>query len=457
MAKRPVRQLIFSDAERILFSDHPHRISQSSELRNISECLSQPDIDIIIEYLKGPTSVGIWGVKTKIDVNGFIKHIKEKYLKIDKESTKKRNEEGELNATLSRITFLFSLFYYIQQKESGAEDKKIEANFIDDDLKIFQKINNDEIKSDFLNAYKIFIDKIYIENFDPIIGDQIFFFRNHHCYIDRDDLTLTLTSTSYESLEILVNFLDELHYIKPVKISKLFSPAETVFSMYIFYLEHCFSMLVSSEELQEKISIALSEFNQGRNPHCVNTLGIFTESLLIEIFETLFRQELDKKMPMGELFNQIQDKIHAIVNPKQEEIPIDIEGLFKEIDEISPLIGKESNDQINRRILRIIRKTIHYGRTEEKNLKETMKRHLQKDGRVTIFPNSKLSNFNELREYRNAISHRSRIQINEFEAIRSFYCCISLYTWWQDTISNVDWSLPKDEIIKKLVECKVDQ
>jgi len=263
------------------------------------ENLPQSDIDSIIAYLKGPTTLGLWEIDTTIDANGFIKYLKENYLSDDKELSKM--EEKAINPFMASVSFCFSLFYYINQKENAVDDEKIESSIKSlnpTSLKILKKVDINKIKNDFPSAYKIFCEQIISEDFRPmLIPDKIYFFSNHHIWIVRDYLSLSISSVNFESVEVLVNFLTELHHIKPTKIIKLFSPAEKIFSLYIPYLENCFLMIVSSNELQEKISIALSEFKQGGYPHCVNTLGIFVESLLIEIYETLFRQELEKKCP----------------------------------------------------------------------------------------------------------------------------------------------------------------
>ncbi|WP_342678140.1 hypothetical protein [Methanofollis sp. UBA420] len=460
--------------EEIIRDESPmHYCQPDVDKYDIAKFLPQSEIDTIIEYLKGPAKVGIWGINTTLNLNGFYKYFKENCM--DNEIQKivekwyrtaphgLRHEKFSTNQFI-RVSFIFSLFYYIQQKDNETVKKTIERVIRPDDMEIILKLNHDTIKKDFQKAFKIFNEEIIFDQFIPMANDgSIFLFLNHHCIIERDYLELTIYSTGKESIEIMVRFFNELNHIEQTKISRFFSPSEVAFSVYVPYLEPNFRQIVSSKELQEKISIAISEFNQGSYSHCVNTLGIFTESLLIQIFETLFRQELNRKMPMGELFYYIQENVQETVNPQKESSKANsesnnanIDRLFREIKETSTQIGKEPSEKINEQVLKIITKAIQYSKVEDYNLREILMRHLQKDGRITIFPESKLANFNELREYRNAISHRSKIQINEFEAIRSFYCCISLHTWWMETIDAIDWTSPKDEIIKKLVECKIE-
>jgi hypothetical protein len=455
-------QTTFSEANlesRVSKNSYPRQFPHNNS--DYISNLPQKDIDIIIEYLKGPTKIGLWAITPKFELDepqGIIKFLKDNYIKPEfKEKGRKDEEIKFINEITQRLSFILSLFYYIHLKDDSVDDKQIEATIQPLYLDNLQKIDIEKIKSEYSSAYRIFNDEFYFEEFSPILtNSNLFFFKNHHCSITRLHELWEITSTNHDSIKIFNDFLIELHIVKKPKIVKLFSPAESVFSLYTYYLELCYFSLFLSEEFQEKIGIAISEFNQENYSHCINTLGIFTEGVLIQIFETLFRRELDKKRTMGELFYYIQEKVQEIVSPQHEKIPVDIDALFKEVEEILKTIGNESNEEITKKTLQIIRKIIQYGKTEKNNLKEEIKRNFQKDGTISIFPNVVYTNFNELKEYRNAISHKSKIQINRFEAVRSFYCSISLYTWWQDTKNNIDWHLEREEIIKKLVENKID-
>ena len=71
---------------------------------------------------------------------------------------------------------------------------------------------------------------------------------------------------------------------------------------------------------------------------------------------------------------------------------------------------------------------------------------------ISIFNKQLRDNISEVIKNRNATSHRSRIPIGNYEALRSVYGCITLILWWTKQKETIDWTEEPNEILKKIVE-----
>jgi len=75
----------------------------------------------------------------------------------------------------------------------------------------------------------------------------------------------------------------------------------------------------------------------------------------------------------------------------------------------------------------------------------------QKRESLSVFPSKIRDEMDELIMYRNAISHRSRIPIGSFEAVKSIYYISSLIIWWNDEKGLINWEEEPDKIIEEIV------
>ena len=108
--------------------------------------------------------------------------------------------------------------------------------------------------------------------------------------------------------------------------------------------------------------------------------------------------------------------------------------------------------EIQLNTIKLIRKMLNYIKEDNKLTKEIAMRALNPEDRKSIFPIGIKNNFNELLKNRNAISHRSRIPIGSFEAIKTIYGIITLLLWWYDIKEKVHWEGTKEEVISHIVD-----
>ena len=71
--------------------------------------------------------------------------------------------------------------------------------------------------------------------------------------------------------------------------------------------------------------------------------------------------------------------------------------------------------------------------------------------RISIFPDLLHENLMELIRNRNAASHKTRIPLGRFEALRTLYCLSAFALWWKEEKEGTDWSLDSLEILKAAV------
>jgi len=131
---------------------------------------------------------------------------------------------------------------------------------------------------------------------------------------------------------------------------------------------------------------------------------------------------------------------------------INIETLFAEINTILYKDMSSYDPQVQHKTLDIIRKILHSIKEQNRHTEDQIKKAFHPDSRLSIFPKPIRANFNELLRYRNATSHKSRIPIGPYEAIRTIYCAVNLIIWWNEERTKIDWSKSKEEIITHFIK-----
>jgi hypothetical protein len=130
----------------------------------------------------------------------------------------------------------------------------------------------------------------------------------------------------------------------------------------------------------------------------------------------------------------------------------DINQIFTEINTLISKVGTSGTESVEKDTLELIRKMTQTIKDQNLNTEEMIKKAFHKEINLSVFPTKIQSNFNELLRYRNATSHKSRIPIGSYEAIRSIYCAITMLLWWNEERSMICWTDSKEEIIGKIIQ-----
>jgi len=431
--------------------------------------LTPNEIDKISRYLRSPVSAGIWIFRAKWDLkNGLCKSLIDKFDKYIKEykeistpmgdRTKSINIMAEdtikIKLKISSFKFLLDLFMYIALKEKKKDDQ-IRSNFNEEDIILFEILDIESIKGEYISGYNLFINEIYYDRMiiDAQPNSMLRLSNGNIIYIESIspsiEKELKIISLDLESINIVAAFIESLNQVFDIKKERIFSPRDMIFGPYCIYLRSIFIELVENKSQQKSIEQAISEFDDKRYSHSINIIAIMAEEILVQIYESLFRKELDKNLTMGELFSRINSDALALIAPNTKKSDIDLPGLFSELKALDASTFS-SEMEARAELVKIIRKLIHCLSEQDKELMDSINRILHPDKGKSIFPQELRNNFSELLKYRNAVSHNSTMQVNAYEASRSIYCAMNLLFWWNEIRAKIDWSVTKEEIIKRL-------
>lgn len=451
------------------------------QYRKNSGNLNKTDLKKIYEYLENPTKTGIWILKAS--KNNKLKD----YLKKEIEETIKNNESIEVSSgkrklkinlekrdkdallkNLDRFTFVFNLFTYIYhiEKEDDSFDTYLEMEDSKDKL-LLNLIDLKKLKIEFNDAFDFFKEEIYFKHFDTKVRSgkitkikEGFFLlpkesenrmsRREEHYVRTflgEEFTskIELISLTTAPLEKIRMFFEKAGFINETSIFPVYSPEEEVFSPYFSFLEQAHSKIIDNNNIKRLLIKSISEYNDGNYSHCISTIGLITEEYLVQIYETLFR-DICPKRPLGELYDQIHISLKKELQTKGEQT-IEFSKYFDEIKKI-----EQSKNYPSKELISFLRNFINLTK-DMHSINQTRIKEIQKpQSNISLFNKQLRDNLSEVIKNRNATSHRSRIPIGNYEALRSVYGCITLILWWTKQKENIDWNKDPKEILKRIID-----
>lgn len=444
--------------------------SSSSRMLEKERELTKDEIESIVNYLHNPTKMGIWTLKAQwnpdnsilrfieSEVDEFISKNQTLFITFGKReiSFNLKNPEvmSNIKNNINKFTFIIRLFVYIHRTKMTDGEQSLDflsSDFSQEDIMVFEMLDLNIIENKYKNAYNLFIDDIFHDELQPRIRQNEIFIFNKGNFILEKGITdsITLISINHDSIKIINNFLDSLNLIKEVDLEAYFSPEEVVFDQYITYLHEVFSKIIEYPVFIKLIQQAISEFKREMYSNCIGTIGIMAEDLLIQIYETLFRDEVPKGLSMGQMYDQIQINIKKRISEGVSPT-IELNNLFDETN--SNLKKLQSQDNVQNETLMLIRKMLQYTKEQNEITRDIIKKKLSSEITISVFPRKIQMNLNELLKYRNAISHKSRIPIGKYEATRTVFCVMTLLIWWNNERKQIEWEDSEEEIINKIIE-----
>lgn len=453
------------------------------KISNINDpTIKEKYLNEICNYLDNPVKFGIWTLSIKwIDYGGITKQIiSDLKIKINIEESLRIRfvhdfEKIEKLKKIREISFIFSLFRFLIITDSNK--KFLESDFDKYDLsnyrKYLTKIKAKELRDKYKEAYEYFKENIYTPNMFTSVNNNILFFKKG-IFIKPDSIewesdknrfrmsskninyleyvtNVNFYSTNKESLEFLNNFFDKIGKTNSSNTSLIpvFSPEDEVFKPYIYLLDKVCEQIIEEESVEDKFEQAIKEYNDEDYTHSIGTIGILTEDILIQIYETFFRESLPKQQGLGQIIDLLNKNVSLFFKKGNIGLP-DIYFLYESIKFLLKNKNIESRD-----ILKLDREIINFVKDSTRYQLNLITKLGNKTTNYNVFPLKLRDNLDELIKYRNSISHKSRIPIDDFESIKSIYACFSLYRWWKNEKKVIDWSDSKEDIIKKVVDRSV--
>ena len=402
-------------------------------------------------YLKEPVTHGLWLVdflnldKESDFYNFFHQKIKDEE---NKEETVEQIEDEDSSDDFSPRSVVRFKFRSLRRITRSPEAF---INFIyqvtsseDDDRPSLLK--NSDIFNEFTERYRVGLE-YFFNKFPKYEEDEFDFSGRRH---DENYLLIDgaiaiphnksgYVATSKEPLLIITQLMKEFGInVNKSKITMFFSPEEEIIKPYFHYTALIADDLFYSSS-HRIFKEALNEYEAEEFENCIAKLGKASEEILIQIYETLFRNPLHEGLTIGQLYDRIRLDISNMFRPVKIE-----KSKYKDIHK---LLKENSPNYTD-----IIRGLTNMLINDQKYIEQEIK-NKNNDGQYKhLFPKQIRKNIDELIRYRNAASHKSREYLGEHEALKMLYDFVSLYLWWKSQYDSINWDLSKDDIIKDMVQ-----
>ena len=418
----------------------------------------------IKDFLRNPTRKGIWQLEANWKQESlFSNEIWSQFsiLLENKHSFEitfgKRKIEVTLNPEekdtyrnyiFDKLSFVFYAFNYallIKNKSSDRLDLGDEEYQV-----ILEAIDFDAVMKMFAAEIDFFEQNIYFENFHHTvkieqpyqISSGLFFLSQRISETNK----LKVTSLQPKSLKEVSTFLEKIGKIENPRLRPIYSPEETVFEPYFSYTQVAYTEIIDDLRLIPIFRRAFEDFEGKRYSNSISNIGQVAEDYLTQIYETLFRDMCPKGFTLG----QLVDAIHSRIRNARNSVVLPKPNLTTLYDEIKKLLKQPRIS--NKNILLLTREVLNASRIQMEYNDSRIDGLLTKKPEVTIFPKQIFSNLTELIRNRNASSHKTRVPLGKYEALKSLYCLISTKMWWDEKISEIDWDKNPEEIIDYLID-----
>ncbi|MES2406213.1 MAG: hypothetical protein V4528_02680 [Pseudomonadota bacterium] len=439
--------------------------TDAKALKNEGAVCTMAEIVQIKRYIEAPTSEGYWRLTGTWKYDGaFIQYVYQANQKTRYPSQVRSNKRNTTRAAVvhesefvekiaSRLSPLLEVFTYARKLETtpgeqpSPRDPGIQHYFSDIDWADFRAV--------FKDANDIFVNEIYFDGFSPTFFIHGFarLAQGSVCALvgPADDSTVKFAASDQRSLHVLGRFLEAAGQLESPIVDRVFSPEEDLFDPYFTFLSSVFSSVLPDHRLQQQIGRAFEQFENKDYLHCVSSLGLIAEDHLIQVFESYLREACPRGQTLGQVFDVLHSRVKDLVSPPKEKLK-NLDSIYEQIkaltinEELSEDKGaNEKLEGVLRQIVSTIVSDRHYFTQRVEDLSK-------KDPRVSVFPKALYLNIDELIRHRNAASHKTRVPVGRYEALRSLYCLMTLILWWRAEKQQIVWSDEKMQIIKSAIQ-----
>lgn len=456
------------------------------DMRRLKSKMTEEESKIALKFLENPIRVGFWKLKGDIKKNSGLAKTLRNYIETDfQNSIEKIKNEGlpprtenhkilELNGKrrenilrISRFNFLFYLFSKLTPEISKKEDVILRDEVYLDFLSI---INLKEIRTIYKDALDTFQEDLVCKDFKPRIdSNDLFRIKNGFIIITyKKDISRPLNredpeyefefiSLNQEPLKTFKLFLEKLDFTQNSKLEPVFSPEDELLRAFLSILRNIkIGNLTDNRNIQKLVIKALKEcfdtegdFYEGDFKSSIGSIGIAAEEILIQIYETYFRKPTPRPGTLGQIVDEIAKETQKIVSANR----VREFNLQDSINSINSQItsGADSNSII-RNFLNVVLNLRKELVESDKKIIDLIESDYEFKNKLTVFPREIQGNLEDLAKYRNAISHKSRVFIGNYENSKAMFCLINLLRWWEEEKNKIDWSLDKEDIVKKSYE-----
>jgi hypothetical protein len=241
------------------------------------------------------------------------------------------------------------------------------------------------------------------------------------------------------------------------KIVKFFSPETSLMQIYLPLLKMIpLTNIVRDKTFVKNLSLALNEISEQRYQHSVRAIGIATEEILVEIFETCIRERAPEA-PLGSLISLLNEKITKISQGDKDKSEMLRGAPFKEIGNIIESI-KEHNDSDNSLLstLEILQKNVLPSFVAMKRDVDCLLADKPSIQRISLFPKLIQDSLADIVPLRNRVSHRvdkrfTPPDVGYIEAAIALKSLLMIGIWWYKEKVQIDYTKDIKEIISQTI------
>ena len=276
---------------------------------------------------------------------------------------------------------------------------------------------------------------------------------------------LTVYSPEKLSLDHVKGMFAALKVEAAFHLTKTFSPEETLLETYLRIAqlsEH--AALLRQSYLIRSMQQALDEANAGRHVHAIRAIGIGTEELVVQIYETLLRDHAPAG-PLGQLLQSLEARIAKLLGRDGRSTKPKDMGDVKRV--IGELIDREKAtthpDQQRLAALVAVQKIVLPEIVRLATQLAQLEKRFPAEVHSRLFPKYVQRSLEDLVALRNRVSHRGDrgqalanvTHVDTATALRAF---VSLARWWDWEQLQINFEGPIHAIVRDLLEStqKVD-
>ena len=451
-----------TEFEKLLLSVRPlkslRRRAAYDERGSANVNLTEAELRPMADYLASPTTCGYWKVTATWNYAGDFSRFLYEQLAA-KFSPPKNKREAEVRAVLgvpltsdqeqllhkafARISSVFALFTAgTREPDDGFKD---ESWLREVDLAAF--------RTRFESALELFQRDLFFDEFYPRVLDGPFRLKSGIVFSlsgPREDQTVVFASMAREPLKNLGEFLQAAGQVQDFVVERIFSPDEELFRPYFPTLSAAFGRVINDERVKPQFQQAFDYYSSKDYVHCISTLGLIAEDYLIQVYETYLREPCAKSQTLGQIYDSLHRRMSDLLAPVRHELK-SLDQIYIALNEISAEDSEQVPAEAVARCLELIRDLTSTIKADRRYFTQRIDDLKRRDQRLSVFTPFLRDDINEMIRYRNAASHKTRVPLGNYEAVRALYCLTSLVMWWKQRRESTDWSCDRLEILRRAV------
>lgn len=240
-------------------------------------------------------------------------------------------------------------------------------------------------------------------------------------------------------------------------VIRVFSPEYRLLQMYLPIMRILSLPQLLPEQAYVRLLLqALEEAEEWRFTHCVRTIGIAAEELIVEAFETILRQKAPAS-PLGSLLADLNNRLQAITQGTRAPVPADLKSLRRELQSLikAESASRNPNPQLVS-LAEVLKTSLIPAMQACCDVAASIARSNPTTPKTGLFPPRVQRCLEELVVLRNLVSHRaerasSLTPVSHIDAALAFRAYMAIAIWWLGERTKVDYKAAPKAIVADII------